>query len=141
MNPFQIFSEPIRRRIIEILASGEHSAGDLGAAVGVEFSVSRSAVSWHLRILLENGWIDVRGEENRRLYRLDDDAILKLEIAIYELQELWRRRIGVIARNDPMPEHALPIGYDRPPRLPSGEAKGLRGRGARRGPWAPKPSS
>ena len=139
MNPFQIMSEPIRRRIIEILASGEHSAGNISEVVCMEFSVTRSAVSRHLRILLENDWIDVRFEYTTHLYRLEPDAIEKLEDEIYQLKELWRRRIGTAERNDPQRDHAQPIGYERPPRLRTGRAKGLRGKGVRRGVWAPKP--
>lgn len=55
MHPFEALAEPARRRIIDVLASGEHTAGELAAVVGEEFRISRTAVSKHLRILRDAG--------------------------------------------------------------------------------------
>ena len=55
MHPFQVMAEPIRRRIVEILASGEHTSGEVCESIAAEFGVTRTAASKHLRILRENG--------------------------------------------------------------------------------------
>ncbi|HET8780123.1 MAG TPA: metalloregulator ArsR/SmtB family transcription factor [Agromyces sp.] len=72
MHPFEIAAEPVRRRIIEVLAVGEHPVGILNDVIAVEFSVSRSAVSHHLRILRDEGVIHVQQDgalPQSRLYR------------------------------------------------------------------------
>jgi len=132
-------SEPIRRRIIEILASGEHQSGNISDVIMGEYSVSRSAVSWHLAILRDNGWVNIREEWAARFYSLEDDAIDMLEKDVRRLKKIWKRRIGAHSGNDTPPQNAAPIDGPRPPRLKSGRAKVLRGRGARRDPWAPRP--
>ena len=74
MHPFEAMAEPARRRIIDILASGEHTAGELAAVVGQEFRISRTAVSKHLRILRDAGFVEVRGDFQWRWYLLDVDG-------------------------------------------------------------------
>lgn len=135
MNPWQLMCEPIRRRLVEILASGEHTAGELSDAIVVEFRVTPSAVSHHLRILRDNEAVIVRAEWSNRLYRLDDAYIERLKDEIHVLEGLWARRIGVIARHDPVPWHATPIAPRRRPRAVEGTRKGLRGRGVRDDVW------
>lgn len=128
-------SEPIRRRLVEVLASGEHTAGELCDVIQNEFGVTRSAVSRHLTILKENEWVIVRAEWCNRLYRLDDAAIVQLRREVRRLEKIWARRIGVIARNDPVPWHTEPIDKRRRPRAVEGSVRGLRGQGVRDDPW------
>ena len=109
MHPFQIMAEPVRRRIVEILASGEHASGEITAAVGHEFGVTRTAVARHLAILRDEGWVVVREDSTHRLYRLTDDALGSLDRQIQWFQYLWERRIGAIAGNTPQPHHAEPF--------------------------------
>lgn len=132
MHPFQLLSEPIRRRIIEILASGEHTAGELHDTIVIEFGVTPSAVSRHLRILRENRAVIMRAEWVNRLYRLNPDLIDRLRDELYWLEQLWARRIGVMARdNDVMGEPPL-----IPPRPREGERKGKRGKQHRDDVWS-----
>ena len=130
MHPFQIMTEPIRRRIVEILASGEHSYGTLVDAVSNEFGVTRAAGAWHLAILLDNGWVDKRDDYPLRFYRLKDDALRWLRREVRQLEKLWASRYGTPERR------GAPIPTGRMRRLKSGAAKGLRGR-ARGDPWGP----
>ena len=139
MNPFQIMSEPIRRRIIEVLASGEHTSGELTAVIVHEFGVTRAAVSRHLKILRDNEWVHVHAEFTTRIYRLDDTAWRKLDREVRRLKRLWKSRIGFLSNNDTPPWLKRPAGGRRYPRLEAGVAKGLRGRARRDNPWAPRP--
>lgn len=139
MHPFEVLAEPIRRRIIEILASGEHPSGILAECISLEFGVGRSTTSWHLRVLRENGWVDVRPEWANRMYSIDITAFDALDEEVHHLRQIWERRIGTIARNTPEPSHALPIeprSRDRDSfaaRRTRAEKRGLRGR--RGGVW------
>ncbi|MGC5170719.1 hypothetical protein ACLQ2Q_08695 [Microbacterium sp. DT81.1] len=51
MHPFEVMAEPIRRRIVEILAVGEHPSSIIVDVIRFEFSVTSAAVSHHLRVL------------------------------------------------------------------------------------------
>jgi DNA-binding transcriptional ArsR family regulator len=64
---FAVLADPTRRRIVEMLVSGEKSAGEIGA----RFKVSQPTVSKHLRVLRDAGLVRWRWEAQRRVYRLD----------------------------------------------------------------------
>ncbi|MCU1470340.1 MAG: transcriptional regulator [Glaciihabitans sp.] len=123
MHPFEVLAEPIRRRIVEVLASGEHTAGTLEQLVGLEFGVGRSAVQHHLSYLKRNGWVDIRPEMSERWYRLEDDIIPGLQSETRRLRKIWNNRIGSIERRDP----PIPRRSTRPQSEPT--KKGLRGHG------------
>lgn len=93
-HPFTALAEPCRRRIVEILASGEHTSGELAAVIGGEFRISRTAVSRHLRILRDAGFVDVRADFQWRWYRLARDGITQLEGAVSDLRGKWDTRVG-----------------------------------------------
>ena len=95
-------AQPIRRRIIEILASGEHSAGDIEGVIINEFGVGRSAVQRHLKLLREHGFVHVHDDDwPRHSYRLDDNFIGLLHHNANALLEKWRHRIGWRLATDP----------------------------------------
>lgn len=71
VHALDVLGDPVRRRILELLADGELSAGEIGAAVQDEFGISQPAVSQHLRVLREHGFALVRPEGRRRLYAVD----------------------------------------------------------------------
>ena len=118
MHPFELLAEPVRRRIVEVLASGEHTSGELAAVVGHEFSVGRTAISNHLRILRDHEFVDVRDEGPVRVYRLMWNALDRLDLEVEHLLDLWDLRTGYPYRTDP-----AVISLPRP-----GGRKGHRGR-------------
>ena len=61
----------MRRRILELLAGGEMSAGAIGATIQGEFAITQPAVSQHLKVLQEAGLVRVRSEGTRRLYSVE----------------------------------------------------------------------
>jgi len=60
VHAFDVLGDPVRRRILELLAEGEQPAGAITAVVQREFGISQPAVSQHLRVLRENGFTTVR---------------------------------------------------------------------------------
>ncbi|MBA2580873.1 MAG: winged helix-turn-helix transcriptional regulator, partial [Thermoleophilaceae bacterium] len=62
MHTFDVLGDPVRRRILELLADGEQPSGAVGAVVQQEFGISQPGVSQHLRVLRENGFATVRAE-------------------------------------------------------------------------------
>ncbi len=79
MHAFDVLGDPVRRRILELLASGEQTSGALTETVQAEFGISQPAVSQHLRVLRENGFASVRPEGARRLYRLDPTGLVEVD--------------------------------------------------------------
>lgn len=72
MHALDVLGDPVRRRILELLADdGELGAGEIGEIVQQEFGISQPAVSQHLRVLRKHGFATVRPEGRRRLYALD----------------------------------------------------------------------
>ncbi|MBW4716931.1 metalloregulator ArsR/SmtB family transcription factor [Saccharothrix sp. SC076] len=75
MHAFDVLGDPVRRRLLELLADGEQSSGALTAVVRDEFGISQPAVSQHLRVLREHGFARVRPDGTRRLYAVDPRGI------------------------------------------------------------------
>lgn len=121
MTPFQLLADPVRYRIVEILASGRHTAGELADAVGGDLGISRSAVSHHLRILRDRSWVRVQVEGPVRQYRLDPAALEQLDEAVEHLRALWDRRIGWPYRTDPLAPPARP--HRATERMPRGRRR------------------
>ena len=65
----------MRRRILELLARGEMSAGAIGATIHGEFAITQPAVSQHLKVLRDNGFASVRPDGQRRLYAVNGSAL------------------------------------------------------------------
>ena len=75
MEAFDVLGEPVRRRILELLADGEQPAGAVSAVVQREFGISQPAVSQHLKVLRDSGFATVRAEGTRRLYAVRPQAL------------------------------------------------------------------
>jgi DNA-binding transcriptional ArsR family regulator len=102
VDVFALLAEPVRFRIIEILATGEHTSGQLADVLHHEFGVSRSAVSRHLGVLAAHGFAIRRAQERYRFYRLSPDALAGLDRAVDRLHELWDARYGWPYVADPL---------------------------------------
>src|SRR5210317_1381818 len=89
MDTFTALSDPTRRRIIESLASGESSFGDLAD----KFDMSRPAVSQHLKALREAGIVAARADAQRRIYRLTDHGLDEIEAWLGRVREFWNQRL------------------------------------------------
>jgi DNA-binding transcriptional ArsR family regulator len=92
MRAFAALADPTRRRIVELLAEGERSAGQIAA----EFSTSRPGVSRHLRVLREHGLVRARGEGQRRLYSLDPAPLAELEVWLARYRPFWTNRLDAL---------------------------------------------
>ena len=106
VHPFEIVAHPVRRRMLEVLAVGEHSAGTLAEIAAMEFGTSRTTASYHLRTLREHGAVrsSVGADEPRsRSYRLNPEFLASLDLAVGALVELWEQRYGTAEGRAPVP--------------------------------------
>ncbi len=116
MHVFEVVAQPVRLRIVDILASGEHLSGDIERVVTHEYGVGRSAVQHHLAVLRREGWVNVREFPPEHFYRLRQRVIPDLENAVSELRTKWDRRLGAMDGGDPLrwiPEHRTPAPSNR----------------------------
>lgn len=90
MNAFDILGDPVRRRLLELLAANELSAGELTDVIRQEFGISQPAVSQHLRVLRESGFTTVRPQGTRRLYSLDPTALDEIDGWLNRVRRAWQ---------------------------------------------------
>jgi DNA-binding transcriptional ArsR family regulator len=88
----QALADPTRRRIVELLAEGERSAGELAA----QFRTSRPGVSRHLRVLREHGLVQAREQGQRRLYSLDPTPLAELDSWLARYRPFWANRLDAL---------------------------------------------
>ena len=93
MHAFDVLGDPVRRRILELLADGERSAGAITAVVRDEFAISQPAVSQHLKVLRESGFTTVRADGARRLYAVDAVPFRELDVWLDHFRAFWTQRL------------------------------------------------
>jgi DNA-binding transcriptional ArsR family regulator len=92
MQVFEALADPTRRKIVELLAHRERSAGELAG----HFELSQPAVSKHLRVLREAGVVHVRGDAQKRIYRLDSATLGQAEAWLARLRSFWDERLDAL---------------------------------------------
>jgi DNA-binding transcriptional ArsR family regulator len=89
---FEALADPTRRRLLELLAAGERSAGELAG----EFAISRPGVARHLRVLREAGLVRAREDGQRRLYSADPAPLAEVEAWLARWRGFWDRRLDAL---------------------------------------------
>ena len=79
MHAFDVLGDPVRRRILELLAANELASGEVVDVISAEFGISQAAVSQHLKVLRESGFASVRAEGTRRVYALDTGPLQEVD--------------------------------------------------------------
>jgi DNA-binding transcriptional ArsR family regulator len=97
VHAFDILGDPVRRRILELLADGEHAAGEVTTVVQREFGITQPAVSQHLKVLRENGFARVRPEGTRRLYALDPEPLREADAWMEHFRRFWTPHLDALA--------------------------------------------
>jgi DNA-binding transcriptional ArsR family regulator len=97
VHAFDILGDPTRRRILQLLADGEMSAGEVTAVIQAEFGISQAAVSQHLRVLRENGFATVRPEGTRRLYAVDGEPLKAVDEWLEQFRRFWAQPLDALA--------------------------------------------
>lgn len=96
MHAFDVLSDPVRRRILELLGSGAHRSGDVVEVIQHEFGISQAAVSQHLRVLRDSGFANVRVDGARRLYSIDTQPLREVAEWLDRFRVFWEPRLGAL---------------------------------------------
>ena len=96
VHALDILGDPVRRRILELLAEGERSAGEIGEDVQREFGISQPAVSQHLRVLRESGFATVRPDGVRRLYAIAPEPLENAAAWFDPFRRFWQPHLDAL---------------------------------------------
>jgi DNA-binding transcriptional ArsR family regulator len=97
MHAFDVLGDPVRRRILELLADGEQTAGAVTATIRAEFGISQPAVSQHLRVLREHGFALVRADGARRMYAMDPAPLQEVDVWLERFRGFWTQHLDALA--------------------------------------------
>ena len=89
-SAFEAVVEPNRRRILDLLRTGDQSVGDLVGAL----DITQPTVSKHLKALREAGLVEVRPQAQRRYYRLQVEPLRELDAWLAPYRTAWRDRLA-----------------------------------------------
>jgi DNA-binding transcriptional ArsR family regulator len=95
VTTFEVLAEPNRRQILTLLATGERPVGELVKVM----AVSQPAVSKHLGVLRRAGLVGVRTDAQRRIYRLEADALREVDDWLTPFRRLWGERLDALERH------------------------------------------
>lgn len=96
MHAFDVLGDPVRRRILELLAEGEHRSGDIVEVIRQEFGITQAAVSQHLRVLRESGFANVRVDGRRRIYAVDTLPLQEVDAWLERFRSFWEPALNAL---------------------------------------------
>jgi DNA-binding transcriptional ArsR family regulator len=97
VHAFDVLGDPVRRRILELLAESEMSSGAVCAIIRDEFGISQPAVSQHLRVLRDSGFATVRPEGARRLYAVQHGPLRDVDAWLDRFRRAWTPHLDALA--------------------------------------------
>src|SRR5882762_10358749 len=92
---FEVIVEPNRRAILSLLVSSEQSVGEIERRL----RMSQPAVSKHLRVLREAGFVESTVDAQRRLYRLKPGPFQELDIWLAQFRRFWSAHLDALGRH------------------------------------------
>ena len=92
MRSLDVLADPTRQRIVEMLATGSMSSGDIAR----RFDVSAPAISQHLRTLRDAKLVRVRAQAQKRFYELDPEGVGELADWIARIRSFWSEKLDAL---------------------------------------------
>lgn len=97
MHAFDVLGDPVRRRILELLACKELTSGDIVLQVQREFAITQSAVSQHLKVLRVSGFASARIDGPRRIYALQTAPLREVDAWLDGFRNIWAPKLDALA--------------------------------------------
>src|SRR2546423_14511507 len=92
---FEVLAEPNRRRILDLLRTKERPVGEL---VG-KLAMSQPAVSKHLRVLRDAGFVEARVDAQRRVYRIRPEPLMEVDAWLTPFRRFWSTHVDALERH------------------------------------------
>jgi len=96
VHAFDVLGDPVRRRILELLADGESPAGEVADAIRNDFGISKSAVSQHLRVLRDSGFVTMRADRQFRVYAIRGEPFREVDAWLQRYRRFWTQRLDAL---------------------------------------------
>jgi DNA-binding transcriptional ArsR family regulator len=96
VHAFDVLGDPVRRRILELLATGELPSGAVSAVIQREFGITQPGVSAHLRVLREAGFATARAEGTRRLYAVNPAGLRDADAWLDRFRQFWTPHLDAL---------------------------------------------
>lgn len=96
MNAFDVLGDPVRRRILVLLAESERRSGNIVEIIQHEFGITQAAVSQHLRVLRDNGFARVKVDQQRRIYSLDAQPLQEVDDWLNRFRSFWEPKLSAL---------------------------------------------
>jgi DNA-binding transcriptional ArsR family regulator len=97
MHAFDVLGDPVRRRILEVLAEREHASGEVVDIITGEFGITQPAISRQLKVLRDSGFATVRAEGTRRLYAIEARPLAEVDRWLEQFRRFWAPRLEALA--------------------------------------------
>jgi len=120
VHAFDILGDPVRRRILELLADGEQTSGAITDVIRAEFAISQPAVSQHLRVLRDSGFASVRAQGTRRFYAIEPAPLSEVDAWLDRFRLLWEQRLDALGTELARGRRARRTSTGAPPTRPAG---------------------
>jgi DNA-binding transcriptional ArsR family regulator len=92
---FEILADPTRRRVLDLLRDDDHTVGELVDAL----DMSQPAVSKHLRVLRDAGFVEARVDAQRRVYSLCPEPLAEVDAWLAPYRRFWRGKLAALQRH------------------------------------------
>jgi DNA-binding transcriptional ArsR family regulator len=92
MTALQALADPTRQRIVEMLASGALSSGEIAG----RFALSPPAISQHLKTLKAARLVTVRADKQKRIYTLDPEGVAEVSEWVARIRAFWNPRLDAL---------------------------------------------
>jgi DNA-binding transcriptional ArsR family regulator len=92
MRSLNVLADPTRQKIVEMLATGAVSSGDIAR----RFEISAPAISQHLRALRDARLVRVRPQAQKRFYELDPEGVGELADWIARIRSFWTGKLDAL---------------------------------------------
>jgi len=96
MNALDVLGDPVRRRLVELLARGDHTSGELTEVIRSEFGISQPAVSNHLRVLRDSRFARSAPDGARRIYSLEGERMTEVKTWAEAQLSVWNNRLDAL---------------------------------------------
>lgn len=94
MQSLLAIADPTRRRIVELLAERDRTSGELVK----EFDMSAPAISQHLNVLRDAGFVTTRAEGQTRIQALNPRGFDELDAWLHRTRAFWSARLDALER-------------------------------------------
>ena len=92
---FEIIAEPSRRAILSLLVTQQQSVGEIERRLGMP----QPAVSKHLRVLRDAGFVESTVDAQRRLYRLKPGPFQEMDAWLAQFRRFWSTHVDALERH------------------------------------------